>query len=166
MSRRWPWLGMLLVAACGGGEPAPRAEVVVGDACALLLPHEAEAFAGHPLVAEAVPPDSTTSGCIWWADSARTVPVVQLTVHWHGGREVLERRKQSMALAPARPGAAPAEGPVEPGAVVGVGDEAYFSDVFASLVRDGDRLLELYLTHLPEARAAFVPLVRALLARR
>ena len=54
---------------------------------------------------------------------------------------------------------------VKQGPVPGVGDAAFFSDMFPSLLLKGDTMLELMMNLVPNAEAKFKPLAEQLLPR-
>jgi hypothetical protein len=157
-------LALGVAAACRSEPPPP--DLVPRDACALVTEAELEAIAGQDVRSEAVEIGARRSECLYW-DSTGTRPVIQLTVLWAGGREELEVHKRSMDLASQPPNrVGPDSGPpLQPGPVLGLGDEAYFSDILPSFVLSGDRLIQVFVTFLPEARTNFVPLARLMLGR-
>lgn len=166
------------VSACGG-EPQPDGpgeagdEVTEGtpaanrDACLLLTEAEVEAAVGQPVVARGGEKGATTTTCEWVVGDQ---PMLQLDVTWTGGREEWQTWEAAFGIAANLMAESEADRPmvdsiVKPGAVEGLGDQAWFSDIMPSFVLREDVLLTFNMQLVPESRAQFVPLSRKALSR-
>lgn len=166
------------LSACGGEPPADGrgeagdeategAPAANRDACRLLTEAEVEAAVGQPVVARGGEKGSNTTTCEWLVGDQ---PMLQLDVTWTGGREEWQTWEAAFGLAANLMAETEADRPmvdsiVKPGAVEGLGDQAWFSDIMPSFVLRDDVLLTFNLQLVPESRAQFVPLSRKALSR-
>ncbi|HZD70570.1 MAG TPA: hypothetical protein VFA45_17250 [Actinomycetes bacterium] len=139
-----------------------------GDACALIRADEVAAIVGEPVTArpEGVLPNK--SSCMYENEATR-MTWFGITVTWSGGRESWEIMQSGTALAVEIMGEefsdVNVDSIVTPGPVPGLGDAAVFSDIMPSAILEGDVLIEMLVTFLPEPERHFVPLGRKALAR-
>jgi hypothetical protein len=178
MSLKLATFWCILLAACEAGaerEGAPpaaagrvRAAASAPDACDVLSEAEVGALAGEAVTARRAKRGGPTwSGCEWFGSTSET-PYLGITVYWSGGREQWKIHGAGYALAKDMTRAAEGEdldSIVKPGPVAGLGDAAIFADLIPSVVLEGDRMVEMMLFHLPEARAKFRPLAAKVLGR-
>jgi hypothetical protein len=138
------------------------------DACEVLSEAEVAALAGEAVTARAAERGGPTwSGCEWFGRTTET-PYLGLTVYWSGGREQWDIQGSGYAIAKDVMGAAEGadlDSIVKPGPVAGLGDAAIFTDLMPAVVLEGDRMVELMVFHLPEAKAKFRPLAAKVLER-
>jgi hypothetical protein len=152
--------------APSAGASAGHAEA--GDACALIRPEEVAAIVGEPVRARPEAARPNKSSCMYEnRESGR--PWLGITVTWSGGRESWEIMQSGTDLAVGVMSEdfsdVNVDSIVRPGPVPGLGDAAVFSDIMPSAILEGDVLIEMLVTFLPEPERHFVPLGRKALAR-
>ena len=164
---------MALVAACGTGaeheqgretetkSPVGDATTSARSACEVLSESEVAALAGEAVTARpGKRAGRTWSGCGWFGGTSET-PYLELTVYWSGGREQWEMQRSGYAMAKDRIRSAERaeiDSIVRPGPVAGLGESAIFAELTPAVVLEGDRMVEMTMFHLPEARKKFRPL--------
>ncbi len=140
--------------------------------CRLLKADEIQAFLGPTVLLANVLEESPERSVCQYED-ADDSPVFVLTIYWKGGKN--QWNTSVAALKAGDKMLASSEGVgidslakaglVKAGPVQGLGDAAYFSDLFPSLVLKGDLLLELNMALLKDPAAKFRPMAEKLLAR-
>lgn len=177
----------LVVAGCGGGSSSRDAGAEAGatpatttatttargqsrDACELIRSEEIAAIVGEPVIArpESTPANQTT--CMYESANGRR-PWFGITITWSGGREEWEAMQAGTLLAADIVNKELADKDVDvdsivrPGLVAGLGDAATFSDLMPLAILEGDILVTMFMTFLPDPELHFVPLGRKALDR-
>lgn len=158
-----------------GTETADRSSAVTSatgaatrDACALIRAEEVAAIVGEPVTARPEGALSNKSSCMYENQESR-MTWFGITVTWTGGRESWEIMQSGTALAveimSEEFSDVNVDSIVRPGPVPGLGDAAAFSDIMPSAILEGDVLIEMLVTFLPEPERHFVPLGRKALSR-
>ena len=173
-------LGTCIAAACGG-EARTDAEATASDsaraaqgaatternACRLMTHEEVSALVGRRVtMADQMEAEPGYSKCKW-DDSTGTVAFM-VSAYWTGGKRQFDIWREARGLGNelfVKTEGVSTDSLVKQGPVRGVGDAAFFSDMFPSLLLKGDTMLELMMNLVPNAEAKFRPLAEQLLAR-
>jgi hypothetical protein len=136
------------------------------NACDLLTEAEVSAVAGVPVTARETNREEGRSDCGWF--DAGNIIHMGLVGYWTGGPQGWEIMAASRGMAKdiiqSAEGVA-LDSVVQAGPVSGLGDKAFFSPLFPSLVLEGDVLLEFTLALLDKPEAHFRPLATKALGR-
>lgn len=175
------WVGAALcwaLVACGGSDSPERsagrdpsaaaaADAPARSACDLITGAEMEAIVGEAVEVRPGPAGPTESKCEYWG-SVNKLPYFSLTAYWRGGREQWEIHASGYGQAAdlmRQAEGVELDSIVQPGPVPGLGDAAIYAELLPAVVLDGDRMLEMYLFYLPNAKRQFRPLAEKILSR-
>lgn len=168
--------GIAVLPACAGETPGGGAGDVDGtdtrvsiraeapttfrDACEIITADDVAAIENVPIDAQAEVESHGETRCTYGPSDGW--PVMYLTIHWQGGRDLWEAWGMGRQL-----GARMMQDPeVNVDSIIGgdplsgIGDAAHYGDLLPSLVLVGDVLLEFQMTLLNDARANFPVLAR------
>jgi hypothetical protein len=173
MSSRSVPLCFLTVIAVAGAEAGGRSLRAQADpakngynACRLLKQDELNVLTEKKVLLASVEEASPERSVCIWEDSAG--PVFKLTVYWTGGRQGWETWRASQKMGGAAISKAEGVHPdsvIKQGAVPGLGDAAYFSELLPSLLLKKDTLFEMEMSLVPHPERKFRGLATALLSR-
>lgn len=130
------------------------------DACEIITAEDVAAIENAPIEAQAEVESHGETQCTYGPPDGW--PVMHLTIHWQGGRDLWEAWGMGRQL-----GARMMQDPevnvdslIAGDPLSGIGDAAHYGDLLPSLVLVGDVLLEFQMTLLNDARANFPVLAR------
>jgi hypothetical protein len=136
------------------------------NACDLLTIEEVSAAAGEPVTAKEIHREEGRSDCQWEAKDG--LMRMALVGYWTGGKEGWDILAGSFGAAKGilqKEEGVAVDSIVKSGPVVGLGDKAFFSDLFPSLVLKDNVLLEFTMPLIPNLEAKFRPLATKALSR-
>ena len=144
------------VAAAARSSAASGRGSIDRNACELLTLAEVGAAVGSPVTATETNHEPGRSDCYW--TTADSMAGMGLVAYWTGGKEgwqiLAASRGMAKDIVQQQEGVA-LDSIVKAGPVEGIGDRALFSPLLPSLVLQGNVLLELTLSPLPDPAAHF-----------
>jgi hypothetical protein len=179
-ARSWFAVMTVLIGACDGrSEPAdttataaaaPSASPGSGDertACRLLTGPEVVALAGRQVAIANITESEPGYSACQWEDSAGVV-LFAMKAYWRGGRQQFDIWRRMQRLGDdifRKEEGVTTDSIVNQGPVPGLGDAAYFGELFPSLLLKGDAMLEFTMSLVPDAGVKFRALATRLLER-
>jgi len=136
-------------------------------ACRLLTPEEITALVEKPVALRNLTESEATYSACQWEDKSGFV-LFAIRAYWKGGRQQFDIWRKMQLLGDdifAKTEGVRTDSIVKQGPVRGIGDAAYFSELFPSLVLKGDTMLELTMSLVPKAGTKFRTLATKLVSR-